>query len=60
VPRSEHSWGRRRVFILWGVALTVLGLVVFSNAKQIGLWFGDETEDHPIAIGLAIGGLMVR
>ena len=54
---SDHctsSYGRRRIFIMLGVCLTAVGLIGFAMAEQIGILFGDTSDDRSVAIGFAI------
>lgn len=52
---SNFSLGRRRPFVLFGAALTVFGLLLFSNAEQLGqAVLGDTPTSHPAGLIIAI------
>ena len=40
-----HKYGRRRPFVAMGCVLVVVFLLLFSNARYIGVLFGDDDEN---------------
>jgi CBS-domain-containing membrane protein len=56
---STSPLGRRRPLILAGLIAAVLGLGLFPFTDAIGLWLGDSSTSHPIAIGLGIAVITV-
>jgi solute carrier family 45 protein 1/2/4 len=52
--RCTSSLGRRRPFIILGSALSVLSLLLFSNASTMGMLLGDDVDRHPWGLFLAI------
>jgi len=53
---SDHCtsrFGRRRIFVFGGTICTILGLLMFSNAKALGLALSGGKDDAAQRIGLA-------
>lgn len=59
--RCTSNFGRRRPFIVGGVVATVLGMIVFSQAREIAsLFFIEGTKQHKwLAIYVAIAAFCV-
>jgi Na+/melibiose symporter-like transporter len=56
---SRHPMGRRRFYITWALAGGVVGILLFSNADDLGMLMGDTEDDHVAGIVLAVLGLIV-
>jgi len=52
--RSECRWGRRRPFLVGGLACTLVSMAVFASAQSIGQAFGDSGSNHSIALMVAV------
>ena len=54
-PYPLSKMGQRRPFILAGCILIVCSLIIFSNSRYIGNFFGDnKTSNNNIGLGIGI------
>jgi len=53
------SWGRRKPFILFGALFIVVGMLLISNASDLGSLFGDTSSSNWRAIFIAIVGFWI-
>jgi MFS family permease len=50
----SHHWGRRRIFIVWGLALSTLAFLTLPNCQDIGSLLGDTSGSRPWGVTIAI------
>mmetsp|Transcript_124302 Transcript_124302/g.284818 ORF Transcript_124302/g.284818 Transcript_124302/m.284818 type:complete len:488 (+) Transcript_124302:43-1506(+) len=56
----RSPWGRRRPFIAGGGLVACCTLVLFSFAEDIGSFFGDSGETHPVGACIAIVAFWIQ
>jgi len=56
----QSKFGRRRPFVLVGVILLGVSMAVFSNSRDIGVWFGDpKREDSPHSLASPVSSALL-